>query len=50
MGAFKFRGAYNAIAQIPAERRERGVVTASSAITHRLSRWPRRCSVRAPRS
>lgn len=30
MGAFKFRGAYNAIAQIPAERRERGVVTASS--------------------
>lgn len=30
MGAFKFRGAYNAISQIPAERRERGVVTASS--------------------
>jgi threonine dehydratase len=30
MGAFKFRGAYNAIAQIPAERRKRGVVTASS--------------------
>ncbi len=30
MGAFKFRGAYNAIAQLPAEQRERGVVTASS--------------------
>ncbi len=30
MGAFKFRGAYNAISQIPAERRERGVLTASS--------------------
>jgi threo-3-hydroxy-L-aspartate ammonia-lyase len=30
MGAFKFRGAYNAISQLSAEERERGVVTASS--------------------
>jgi threo-3-hydroxy-L-aspartate ammonia-lyase len=30
MGAFKFRGAYNAIAQLPAPERQRGVVTASS--------------------
>jgi threo-3-hydroxy-L-aspartate ammonia-lyase len=30
MGAFKFRGAYNAISQISPERRERGVVTTSS--------------------
>jgi threonine dehydratase len=30
MGAFKFRGAYNTIAQLPARQLERGVVTASS--------------------
>jgi threonine dehydratase len=30
MGAFKFRGAYNAISQLSAQQRERGVVTASS--------------------
>jgi threo-3-hydroxy-L-aspartate ammonia-lyase len=30
MGAFKFRGAYNAISQLTAEERERGVVTSSS--------------------
>ena len=30
MGAFKFRGAYNAISQLTAAERERGVVTASS--------------------
>jgi threo-3-hydroxy-L-aspartate ammonia-lyase len=30
MGAFKFRGAYNAIAQLSTEERGRGVVTASS--------------------
>lgn len=30
MGAFKFRGAYNAISQLSAGERERGVVTASS--------------------
>jgi threonine dehydratase len=30
MGAFKFRGAYNAIYQLTAEERERGVVTTSS--------------------
>src|SRR5438270_6583816 len=30
MGAFKFRGAYNAIAQLSGEQREHGVVTASS--------------------
>jgi threo-3-hydroxy-L-aspartate ammonia-lyase len=30
MGAFKFRGAYNAISQLSGEERERGVVTASS--------------------
>lgn len=30
MGAFKFRGAYNAISQLSGERRERGVATASS--------------------
>jgi threo-3-hydroxy-L-aspartate ammonia-lyase len=30
MGAFKFRGAYNAIHQLTAEERERGVVTTSS--------------------
>ncbi len=30
MGAFKFRGAYNAISQLSAEQRQRGVVTASS--------------------
>jgi threo-3-hydroxy-L-aspartate ammonia-lyase len=30
MGAFKFRGAYNAICQLSAKERERGVVTASS--------------------
>jgi threo-3-hydroxy-L-aspartate ammonia-lyase len=30
MGAFKFRGAYNAISQLTADERERGVVTASS--------------------
>lgn len=30
MGAFKFRGAYNAISQLSAEQRRRGVVTASS--------------------
>jgi threo-3-hydroxy-L-aspartate ammonia-lyase len=30
MGAFKFRGAYNAISQLSAEERARGVVTASS--------------------
>jgi threonine dehydratase len=30
MGAFKFRGAYNAICQLSSEQRERGVVTASS--------------------
>lgn len=30
MGAFKFRGAYNAISQMSPEQRERGVVTASS--------------------
>ncbi len=30
MGAFKFRGAYNAISQLSAEQRDRGVVTASS--------------------
>jgi threo-3-hydroxy-L-aspartate ammonia-lyase len=30
MGAFKFRGAYNAISQLSAQERERGVVTASS--------------------
>ena len=30
MGAFKFRGAYNAIYQLTAEERRRGVVTTSS--------------------
>jgi threo-3-hydroxy-L-aspartate ammonia-lyase len=30
IGAFKFRGAYNAISQLSSEQRERGVVTASS--------------------
>lgn len=30
VGAFKIRGAYNAVAQIPAERRRRGVVAHSS--------------------
>ena len=30
MGAFEFRGAYNAIAQLSSERRELGVVTTSS--------------------
>lgn len=30
MGAFKFRGAYNAISQLTAEERAGGVVTASS--------------------
>src|SRR5436305_11022964 len=30
MGAFKFRGAYNALSQLSAEERARGVVTASS--------------------
>lgn len=30
MGAFKFRGAYNTISQLPAEQRELGVVTTSS--------------------
>lgn len=30
MGAFKFRGAYNAISQLSADERSRGVVTASS--------------------
>ncbi len=30
MGAFKFRGAYNAISQLSDEQRERGVVTTSS--------------------
>lgn len=30
IGAFKIRGAYNAVAQIPAERRRRGVVAHSS--------------------
>ena len=30
MGAFKFRGAYNAISQLSGEQRARGVVTASS--------------------
>jgi threonine dehydratase len=30
MGAFKFRGAYNAISQLSAEERQRGVVTSSS--------------------
>jgi threonine dehydratase len=30
MGAFKFRGAYNAISELTADERERGVVTASS--------------------
>jgi threo-3-hydroxy-L-aspartate ammonia-lyase len=30
MGAFKFRGAYNAISQLSTEERERGVVTTSS--------------------
>ena len=30
MGAFKFRGAYNAISQLSEERRQHGVVTASS--------------------
>jgi threonine dehydratase len=30
MGAFKFRGAYNAIHELTADERERGVVTASS--------------------
>src|SRR5512136_1792028 len=29
-GAFKFRGAYNALAQLPAEQRRRGVVAFSS--------------------
>jgi threonine dehydratase len=30
MGAFKFRGAYNALAQLPDERKKRGVITYSS--------------------
>ena len=30
MGAFKFRGAYNAVSQLPEEQLERGVVTSSS--------------------
>src|SRR3954447_669765 len=30
MGAFKFRGAYNAISQLSAEKRGSGVITASS--------------------
>src|SRR5581483_8512639 len=30
MGAFKFRGAYNAISQLSSEQRQRGVVTTSS--------------------
>jgi threonine dehydratase len=30
MGAFKFRGAYNALAQLPADRKRRGVLTYSS--------------------
>jgi len=30
MGAFKFRGAYNALAQLPDDRRKRGVITYSS--------------------
>jgi len=30
MGAFKFRGAFNALAQLPAEARRRGVITFSS--------------------
>ncbi len=30
MGAFKFRGAYNALSQLPDERKKRGVITYSS--------------------
>ena len=30
MGAFKFRGAYNALSQLPAEQKKKGVVAFSS--------------------
>jgi len=38
MGAFKIRGAYNAIRKLPDAARKRGVITFSSGNTAR--RWP----------
>ena len=45
-GAFKFRGAYNAIAALTDAQRQRGVVCFSRATTPRPLRWPGSCRVR----
>ena len=47
VGAFKFRGAFNAVASLRPEERTRVVATVSSAITRRRSPWPRGCTRRA---
>ena len=46
MGAFKFRGAYNAFACLSAEQRARGVLTYSSGTTGRRCPWPAASSAR----
>ena len=45
-GAFKFRGAYNAIAALTDAQRQRGVVASRPATTPRPLRWPGSCKVR----
>ena len=47
MGAFKFRGAYNRLAQLTDDERRRGVVAFSTAITHKA--WPLRAVARCRR-
>jgi len=39
MGAFKFRGAYNALAQLSPEEKRRGVIAFPPATTPRRSPW-----------
>ena len=50
MGAFKFRGAFNALAQLTPEQKRAGVLAYSSGNTRRRSRSPDRCSACRPRS
>lgn len=50
IGAFKFRGAYNAIAQLSAEQRRAGVIAFHPATTHRRWRWRRANWALAPPS
>lgn len=50
VGAFKFRGAYNALARLKAAGPVPGCWPTAAAIMRRRWRWPERCSGSGPRS